>query len=199
MGFVVFGCWSVSGGGWVGCGLFGRWLGWVVVVFLMGVLRGGFLCWGGGCWLFVGLPWVLQPVSSASRGPPWRCIQWVLSVWFVWFSRTSPGHVLVFLLPFHIVCIGGLGICFCNWLWHPALNIMLTSYLVRVFVYFDWWPGFHLFFPSSRNFNFDLFLLFLSISSLNATFVGCKGVFVQSDSFSLCSVFFDPAGGVRSL
>ena len=48
---------------------------------------------------------------------------------------------------------------------------MLTSFLVRVFIYSGWWPGSHLFFPSSRNFTFDLSLPLPSISSLNATLI----------------------------
>ena len=108
------------------------WLGLVWVVGLLGWLGGGcllfmvvfpgvfFVLGVGGCWLYLGLPRFLQPFSSASRGPPWRCLRWVLGVWFVWFSRTLPGRALVFHLPFHIICIGGLGICFCSWLWRPA-------------------------------------------------------------------------------
>ena len=52
-GFMVFGCRSVFGGGWVWCGLFGCWVGWVVVVcysccfpWCFFVLGGG---GGGGC------------------------------------------------------------------------------------------------------------------------------------------------------
>ena len=115
--FLVNGLFLVVVGLGVGCLVVG-WVGWC---FFYGCSPWWFFVLGvGGCWLFVGLPRFLQPFSSASRGPPWRCLRWLLGVWFIWFSRTSPGRVLVFRLPFHIVCIGGLGICFCGWLWRPA-------------------------------------------------------------------------------
>ena len=116
--FLVVGLFLMVVGLGVGCLVVG-WVGWWL--FFYGCFPWCFFCVGvGGCWLFVGFPRFLQPFSSASRGPPWSCLWWLLGVWFVWFSRTSPGRVLVFRLLFHIVCIGGLGICFCSWLWRPA-------------------------------------------------------------------------------
>ena len=49
VGFLIFGCWCVFGGGWVWCGLFGCWVGWVVVVCCLWLFSlVVFLCWGWG-------------------------------------------------------------------------------------------------------------------------------------------------------
>ena len=137
MGFVVLGLFLVLGGLW--CGLFGGLCGGCLLY--VDVLCGVFLYGGwGGCWLFVGLPRFLRQFSSAPRGPPWRCLQWVLDVWFVWFSHNSTGHVLVFNLPFHIVCTLGLGICFCI-----GLDIQHSGSGFKSGAYFISCDGFHIF------------------------------------------------------
>ena len=69
MGFVVFGCRSVFGGGWVGCGLLGGLGG--GCFFFFGVFAVVFFCVGGGGLLIVcRITSILQPFSLASRGPP---------------------------------------------------------------------------------------------------------------------------------
>ena len=134
--FLVVGLFLVLGGLW--CGLFGCCVScvglfviyghslWCFFVLVLGV---------EGCWLFVGLPRFLWQFSSAPRGSSWRCLQWVLGVWIVWFSHNSTGHVLVYRLPFRIVCTLGLGICFCIWLWHRAFWFWLWIWCLLRFVW----------------------------------------------------------------
>ena len=137
--FLVVGLFLVLGGLW--CGLLGCWVGCVgvssytwmlfVVVFCIGVA------------VVDCLQDYLDFCSSFHQrlgGPLWRCLQWVLDVWFVWFSHNSTGRVLVFRLPFHTVCTLGLGTSFL-----VGFDIEHSGSGFKYCVYFVSCEGFHIF------------------------------------------------------
>ena len=108
-------------------------------------------------------------------------------------------HLVVFVVGFDIQHSGSV-------FEYSAYSVSCEAF--HIFRLVTWVPlvfsveeEFNFWFASS--FTFDLFLErffdFIGDFSLAGLFVGCEGVFVQYDSFSLCSVFFGPAGWVRSL